>query len=100
MTDLERSRARLDELDEQILCAIGARMAVCREVAAFKARNQIPMMQPGRLALVRANYAQLGEGLDLPADLTESLYELLTTAACEVEDAIIAAHAGGAGARP
>ena len=49
-------RARLDEIDDEIVRLLGERFQICREVAVHKSENEIPMMQPGRVEIVRARY--------------------------------------------
>jgi chorismate mutase len=88
---LELFRRRLDVLDEEIARLLGERFAVCREVALHKQAHGIPMMQPQRVAEVRARYLARGAQVDLPADFTGALFELLIGATCKLEDEIIAA---------
>jgi chorismate mutase len=91
VSGLEPFRARLDVLDERILELLGERFDVCREVAAFKDEHDIPMMQPDRVAQVRARYLARGRELGLPADFTAALFELLIAATCRLEDELMAA---------
>jgi chorismate mutase len=89
MTGLEPFRMRLDHLDDQIARLLGERFAVCREVARYKSANAIPMMQPDRVAEVRARYLARGDQAELPADFTADLFELMIAATCRMEDEII-----------
>jgi 4-amino-4-deoxychorismate mutase len=93
VSDLAPFRRRLDELDDQIARLLGARFAVCREIAQHKREHDIPMMQPHRVAQVRERYLARGEEVELPQDFSESLFELLIAATCKMEDELIAAHA-------
>ncbi|HVR05608.1 MAG TPA: chorismate mutase, partial [Solirubrobacteraceae bacterium] len=77
MSGLEPFRLRLDAIDEQIARLLGERFDICREIAQYKSEHQIPMMQPGRVAEVRARYLARGEQVKLPADFTAALFELL-----------------------
>jgi chorismate mutase-like protein len=90
-------RARLDDLDEQIARLLGERFEVCRAVAAYKSEHEIPMMQPERVAQVRARYLARGAEVSLPADFTESLFELLIGATCKLEDDLMGNGAAGDG---
>lgn len=89
MTRLERFRRRLDELDDRIAGLLGERFDVCREVASYKRAHNIPMMQPERVAEVRARYLARGRDLDVPPDFTEELFQLLIAATCKLEDELI-----------
>ncbi len=86
---LEPFRRRLDELDEQIARAFGERFQICREIALYKREHEIPMMQPGRVGEVRARYLARGAEVDLPADFTGALFELMIGATCKLEDELI-----------
>jgi chorismate mutase len=87
---LEPYRRRLDRLDEQIARLLGARFAVCREIALHKRAHDIPMMQPARVDEVRARYLARGAEVELPADFSAELFELLIAATCRMEDELIA----------
>ena len=89
MSGLEPFRRRLDELDEQIAGLLGERFDVCREVALYKRVHDIPMMQPDRVAEVRARYLARGDEVDLPPDFTRTLFEILIAATCKMEDELI-----------
>jgi 4-amino-4-deoxychorismate mutase len=89
---LEPYRRRLDELDEAIANAFGERFEVCRRIASYKKEHEIPMMQPGRVEEVRSRYLARGADLDLPADFTGSLFELLIGATCKLEDELMVAE--------
>ncbi len=82
-------RRRLDEIDDQIAYLLGERFEICREVALHKREYDIPMMQPDRVVQVRERYLRRGEEMDLPADFTASLFELLIAATCKMEDELI-----------
>jgi 4-amino-4-deoxychorismate mutase len=91
MSGLEPFRARLDELDEQIARLLGERFDVCREVARYKSEHEIPMMQPERVAQVRARYLARGAEVELPEDFTAELFQLLIGATCKLEDELMQA---------
>jgi 4-amino-4-deoxychorismate mutase len=90
MNGLQPFRRRLDRLDAEIVRLLGERFDTCREVAAYKRAHAIPMMQPHRVAEVRARYLARGAEADLPPDFTADLFELLIAATCRMEDQIIA----------
>jgi hypothetical protein len=47
------------------------------------------MMQPDRVAEVRARYLARGADAELPADFTAALFELLIGATCKLEDELM-----------
>jgi chorismate mutase-like protein len=91
MSGLEPFRRRLDELDEQIVKLLGERFQTCREVAMYKREHEVAMMQPDRVAQVRAHYLTRGAEVDMPPDFTAALFELLIDATCRMEDELIEA---------
>ena len=94
---LEPFRRRLDELDREIARLLGERFQICREVADYKSEHEIPMMQPDRVAVVRQGYLDRGAAVNLPADFSADLFELMIAATCKMEDELMAeAAAGGA----
>jgi chorismate mutase len=88
-------RARLDEIDAQLVDLLGERFQICREVAVHKAENEIDMMQPGRVEIVRARYLQHGAEVDLPADFTAGFFDLMIDATCRAEDELMARLSAG-----
>jgi chorismate mutase-like protein len=91
MSGLDSFRQRLDELDDQIARLFGERFEICREIAHYKRAHGVPMMQPGRVAEVRARYLARGSEVELPPDFTAELFELLIAATCRMEDELMAA---------
>jgi 4-amino-4-deoxychorismate mutase len=91
VSGLDPFRRRLDVLDDQIARLLGERFEICREVAVFKRANDIPMMQPDRVAEVRARYLARGHEARLPVEFTDALFGLLIGATCKLEDELIAA---------
>ncbi len=87
-------RTRLDELDGQIARLFGERFEICREIARYKLAHGIAMMAPERVAAVRARYLAHGAAVDVPADFSADLFELLIGASCRMEDELMAAPPG------
>lgn len=90
MSGLEGYRARLDEIDEQLVRLFGERFDVCRAVAEHKRVTGIAMMQPDRVAIVRKRYLARGAEVGLPESFTVSFFELMIAATCAMEDELIA----------
>ena len=88
-------RARLDQIDAQLVDLLGERFQICREVAVHKAENEIEMMQPGRVEIVRARYLQHGAEVDLPSDFTAGFFDLMIDATCRAEDELMERLAAG-----
>lgn len=86
---LEEFRGRLDPIDDEIARLLGERFEICREVAHYKSERGIPMMQPERVAQVRARYLARGSEAGLPAGFTADLFDLLIGATCKLEDELM-----------
>lgn len=97
MSDLESFRQRLDEIDGDLIGLLGERFEVCREVADYKHRHDVAMMQPDRVAQVHERYVTDGAAARLPTDFTEAFFELLIDATCALEDQLMAELAAAAG---
>ena len=87
---LDPYRRRLDGLDDEIARLLGERFEVCREIALYKHAEDIPMMQPQRVAEVRARYLARGAEVDLPEEFVADLFDLLIAATCKEEDKLMA----------
>jgi 4-amino-4-deoxychorismate mutase len=96
VSGLEPFRRRLDVIDDEIARLLGERFEICREVALYKSAHGIPMMQPDRVLEVRQRYLDRGAEVDLPADFTAGLFDLLIAATCKEEDELMAARERGA----
>jgi 4-amino-4-deoxychorismate mutase len=96
MSGLEPFRRRLDTIDDEIARLLGERFDICREVALYKSAHDIPMMQPDRVEEVRARYLARGAEVDLPAEFSSDLFDLLIAATCKEEDELMAARERGA----
>jgi chorismate mutase len=92
---LEPFRRRLDAIDDRIARLLGERFEICREVALYKSAHEIPMMQPNRVVEVRQRYLDRGAEVDLPAEFTGDLFDLLIAATCKEEDELMARVATG-----
>jgi 4-amino-4-deoxychorismate mutase len=86
---LEPFRRRLDTIDDEIARLLGERLQICREVAVYKSRHGIPMMQPDRVKVVRERYLARGAEHQLPQQFSSDLFDLLITTTCRLEDELM-----------
>jgi chorismate mutase len=89
MEKLSIFRKELDEIDRQLMDALARRFAVCRRVALYKARMNIPIMQPGRVAEVKQRAAERALSAGLHEEFGRELYDLIIAEACGLENEII-----------
>jgi 4-amino-4-deoxychorismate mutase len=92
--NLESLRAELDALDHVLLATVRDRIRCCVRIAQVKRDQDVPMMQPHRIAIVqqRAGSYAVEHGIDL--EFIHCLYDLIINETCRVEDQVIA-DAGG-----
>jgi chorismate mutase/catechol 2,3-dioxygenase-like lactoylglutathione lyase family enzyme len=86
---LADARARIDELDEQIIAILAERMSVCASIAETKSDEGIPMMQPNRVDEVRERYVALGTERGLSQEFAKAVHACITREACRLEDEIL-----------
>jgi len=89
---LRQFRRELDELDDRILELLSRRLGICREVALYKAEAGIAMMQADRVTQVKDRAVSEGKTRGLTENFVLSLYEIVITEACRIEDEIIGAR--------
>ena len=89
MKSLEDFRRQIDQVDAELLAALGKRLAICADVAHFKRAHGIAMMQPARVTAVKDRVAALASEHGLRSDFLRDLYGAIIAEACRLEDDII-----------
>lgn len=70
MKDLNQLRMEIDQTDEQLLQLFKQRMGLVKQVAAYKAANNLPVYQPEREELLLKRVGELaGEEYSIPAQM-------------------------------
>jgi chorismate mutase len=87
--ELDNFRLQINRIDDELVDLLAQRLGICREVADFKKANNIPMMQPARVEIVKQRCAERGMGRGLAPDFVRGIYELVIGEACRIEDEII-----------
>ncbi|MDJ0838632.1 MAG: chorismate mutase [Acidobacteriota bacterium] len=89
MTDMQSFRTRIDALDTRIVALLAERLDICREVAIYKSREGIPMMQPDRIRQIKERFAAQAERHNLNPAFLDQLYDVIIGESCRLEDIII-----------
>jgi chorismate mutase len=92
--DLERLRAQLDALDQILLHTVRDRIRCCVRIAEVKRRDDVPMMQPHRIAAVQQRAGSFAADNGIDAEFLHRLYDLIIAETCRVEDLVIADRRG------
>jgi 4-amino-4-deoxychorismate mutase len=82
-------RARIDELDSELIRILGERVHVCISIARIKSAANIPMMQPGRLSAVRERLVAEGKSVGLRPEFVAELHGTVTRETCRIEDEVM-----------
>jgi chorismate mutase len=74
---LEKLRGKIDHADRALLKALGGRMKTVLQIAEFKRKQGLPLVQKGRWKeLIRARL-QVAEELGLDRDFTKAMFDLI-----------------------
>ncbi|SCF47644.1 chorismate mutase [Micromonospora matsumotoense] len=85
--ELHRLRAELDVLDGTLLDTLRRRLDCGVRIARAKSRHDVPMMQPGRIGLVKERAARYAAEHGLDQAFLANLYDAIIAEMCRVEDA-------------
>ena len=91
---LERLRAQLDALDQDLLDTVRDRIRCCVRIAEVKRRHGVAMMQPHRIAIVHDRAAAYAAAHGVDPEFLDRLYDLIIDETCRVEDLVIAGDGG------
>ncbi|MFC9387985.1 4-amino-4-deoxychorismate mutase CmlD [Streptomyces venezuelae] len=87
--ELQRLRAELDALDGTLLDTVRRRIDLGVRIARYKSRHGVPMMQPGRVSLVKDRAARYAAEHGLDESFLVNLYDVIITEMCRVEDLVM-----------
>lgn len=86
---IESLRARLDEMDRDILTSLAYRMELVREIGELKRANNVTVLQLERWNRVVSMLQTLGERLGLDRQDVLKLYELIHDASIRTQEEIV-----------
>ncbi|MFF7525770.1 4-amino-4-deoxychorismate mutase CmlD [Streptomyces pseudovenezuelae] len=87
--ELHRLRSELDTLDGTLLDTLRRRIDCGVQIARYKSRHGVPMMQPGRVNLVKERAARYAAAHGLDETFLVNLYDAIITEMCRVEDLVM-----------
>ncbi len=88
MSDLTQFRADIDGIDDRIVDLLAQRFAICRQVADYKLRHDIPVVLPERIEQVKARCADRADRQGVNRAFMLALYTLIIDETCEAERAL------------
>lgn len=83
--ELTGLRQSLDEIDHMIVETLGRRFELIRQIGELKRDQGVAVMQPMRVAEVKARCAAIGLSRGLRSEFVEELYEFIIQEACRLE---------------
>lgn len=83
---LELYRARIDELDKQMLSALGERMEICRQIGKIKSRNNITILQLKRWQHTLEDRIKLGQSLKLDESFLKQLLQAVHIESIRIQE--------------
>lgn len=89
MDKLAPYRQQIDALDDQIIDLLGKRFDIVRHVAAMKEKENIAVVQPVRMAEVKARNAERGKKVRLDPGFIHRLYDVIIDYAHSMEGELI-----------
>lgn len=93
---LQALRDELDGLDGILLETLQQRLDCCCRIGWHKRDHAIPMMQPHRIGVVQERAAAFAAEHGMSPAFLRTLYELIITETCRLEDEIIGVPATSA----
>lgn len=74
---MDELRARIDNIDRELLEVLAARMAIVEKMGEYKRDNSVTIFQIDRWKQVHASRAEMARKLGLYSDLVEDMYRLI-----------------------
>lgn len=84
-SELDKLRAKIDSLDDELLQALARRMEVVKGVGAYKKAEGLELRDDERLRQLLKERLERAEALGLPKDLVRDIYELIHEYALRIE---------------
>lgn len=90
MSGMTSLRARIDEIDSQLIALIAQRLSLAGDVVVVKQRENLPVRIPARIEEVIENAVKSGVKHHVPEHLTRQIWQALIEEMCALEEAEIA----------
>jgi len=84
--DLERLRARLVEIDEELIRLVGERLESVLKIGAYKAERGLPVLDPGQEAKVIRRAAAMAREAGVDEELVRDIIWQIMAAARDAQE--------------
>lgn len=85
MTPLDEMRAEIDSIDRHIIELLSERFKVCEKVIHYKTQNNIPMMQPERVKIVKERFTKNAVEKNIPKLCAHAIIDIIISTSCDFE---------------
>jgi chorismate mutase len=89
MNQLELFRKEIDVIDENIIKLLTARYKICKQVAIYKKKQNIPMMQPGRIKSMMNRLVIIARDNNISEKAIQGIFSAIINYSCELEDQVM-----------
>ncbi|HJJ35586.1 MAG TPA: chorismate mutase [Methanocorpusculum sp.] len=86
MSEIDELRSEIAGIDAEIVALVGKRIAVAKEIGAYKRENGLPVIVPDVEAKVRNRYVEEARKAGVPEDAAERIADILITACRSVQE--------------
>lgn len=87
--NIDELRARIDELDDELLQILASRMSVSAEIGKYKKQNNITILQPGRWDKILEKVFQKGKEKGLNEEFLEKVFKAIHQASIDRQTEIM-----------
>lgn len=87
--NIDELRARIDELDDELLQILASRMSVSAEIGKYKKQNNITILQPGRWDKILEKVFQKGKEKGLNEEFLEKVFKAIHQASIDCQTEIM-----------
>ncbi|OGF25401.1 hypothetical protein A2331_01130 [Candidatus Falkowbacteria bacterium RIFOXYB2_FULL_34_18] len=77
MDELKTFREEINEVDDALICLLGERMEIIRNVGSYKKKNNLPVLNTERFKKILKSLTEKGKDYGLPQNMIKELYEVI-----------------------
>ncbi len=87
--DLEESRKKIDNIDEELIRILGQRMDIVREIGKYKKANNTSVFQKSRWEEIVGERIKMGESLDLSPGFIQKVLKAIHDESINIQEIIL-----------
>ena len=95
MTDIEKYRSRIDEIDRHLLELLVERFSCSAEIGRIKAEHGLPVLQSDRWEDITETRKLHASSLGLQTEFVDQLLELIHSESLRIQKKVVTGRKGG-----